>query len=76
MKKRDIMIVKKKKEKRIGVDLYMYLAGELWHSCVALCGEEQVQFVKLVEGALDDPFDVAVLELDAEEELLAGRVQF
>lgn len=54
----------------------MYLAGELWHSRVALCGEEQVQFVELVEGALDDPFDVAVLELDAEEELLAGCVQF
>lgn len=75
MKKRDITIVEEKK-KKIGFGLCMYLVGELWHPRVALCGEKQVQFVELVEGALDDPFDVTVLELDAEEELLAGRVQF
>lgn len=52
----------------------LYLVRELWHACVALGREQQMQFVELVEVAFDDPFDVAVLELDAEEELLAGRV--
>ena len=74
MKKGDIMSVEKKYIYMFG--FCMYLVGELWHPRVALCGEEQVQFVELVEGALDDPFDVAVLELNAEEDLLAGRVQF
>lgn len=52
----------------------LYLVRELWHARVSLGREQQMQFVELVEGSLDDPFDVTVLELDAEEQLLAGRV--